>query len=121
MTIETASVRAKILVDPVMSWKKTQKSHPMQVPDYVANPDVFDGQSDESLVRKFQIRSQQHYALTRERPSLAIAESVESVSAHVHQLETEIINRGLVPSFTPIETSALPQTVYSSEATMVGS
>lgn len=110
-----AAPRPVAIKDPIMSWKRIQEVPPMQVPDYAASPDVFDDITTDELIKKHQIRRQTHYVLTREDPSGATAESLGSIVAHIHQIESELINRGITPTFTPVETSAKPRVVYSNE------
>ena len=104
--VEAAPKPAEVL-DHIMPWNRTKKASSMQVPNYVSNPDTFDSLSNDLLLQRYAIRSQQKFALTREVPSFATAESLESIAAHMRQIEGELINRGLTPTFTPVETSAL--------------
>ncbi|MEX2007342.1 MAG: hypothetical protein WD992_01075 [Candidatus Levyibacteriota bacterium] len=98
LAVETRSIKSP--------WEgEYEKIPPTQIPDYVSNPDIFDGLADDALLKRHQDRSQLHHVLTRERPSGATAESMASIEAHIAQIRTELTIRGLPQEFKPMETN----------------
>lgn len=83
---------------PPTSAKKLEFSGPTNIPDYVANPQVFDPETpSERILRSFQGRSQQLHNLDTKNPHYATVESTESVRANVLQLKAELERRGVTP------------------------